>query len=104
MGKWFLLYEPLNLFLLPTSALPVINWIIGFALQEPDGRPSEEEESSSSEDEREWRAELKKQRREAKTNEEKRVPSRPKFYELKSGENFKTVKSAKTASASKQKK
>jgi len=73
-------------------------------IEEPDGRPSEEEESSSSEDEREWRAELKKQRREAKTNEEKRVPSRPKFYELKSGENFKTVKSAKTASASKQKK
>lgn len=73
-------------------------------IEEPDGRPSEEEESSSSEDEREWRAELKKQRREAKTNEEKRVPSRPKFYELKSGENFKTVKSAKTASASTQKK
>lgn len=73
-------------------------------IEEPDGRPSEEEESSNSEDEREWRAELKKQRREAKTNEEKRVSSRPKFYELKSGENFRTVRSAKTASASKQKK
>jgi len=89
---------------LPTSALPVTNWSIGLVLQEPDGRPSEEEESSSSEDEREWRADLKRQRREAKTNEEKRVPSKPKFYELKSGENFRTVKSAKTASALKQKK
>ena len=75
------------------SALLDTNWRIGLALQEPDGRPSEEEESSSSEDEREWRAELKRQRREAKTNEEKRVPSKPKFYELKSGENFRTVTS-----------
>ena len=89
---------------MPTRALLVTNWIIDLALQEPDGRPSEEEESSSSDDEREWRAELKRQRREAKTNEEKRVPGRLKFYELKSGENFRTVKSAKTASASKQKK
>ena len=89
---------------LPTSALPVLNWIIGLALQKPDGRPSEEEESSNSEDEREWRAELKRQRREAKTNEEKSIPSRPKFYELKSGENFRTVKLAKAASASKQNK
>ena len=69
------------------------------ALQEPEGRPSEEEQSSSSEDEMDWREELKRQRKEAKNNEEKRVTSKPKFYELKSGENFKTVKSSKTASA-----
>ena len=74
------------------------------ALQEPEGRPSEEEQSSSSEDEMDWREELKRQRKEAKNNEEKRVTSKPKFYELKSGENFKTVKSSKTASALKQKK
>ena len=73
-------------------------------LQELEGRPSEEEESSSSEDEREWREELKRQRREAKTTDEKRVNSKPKFYELKSGENFRTVKSAQTTSALKQKK
>ena len=73
-------------------------------LQEPDGRPSEEEESSSSEDEREWRAELKRQRKEAKINEEKYVASKPKFYELKCGENFRTMKSAKTATATKHKK
>ena len=52
--------QSLNLLLLPMSALPVINWGTGLALQEPDGRPSEEEESSSSELEREWRAELKR--------------------------------------------
>ena len=90
--------------MLPTNALPFTNWRIGLALQEPGGRPSEEEESSNSEDVGEWRAELKRQQRETKANEEKRVPSRPKFYELKSGENVRTVKSAKTASASKQKK
>lgn len=73
-------------------------------IEDPEGRPSEEEGSSSSEDEREWREELKRQRREAKNNEGNRVNSKPKFYELKSGEDFRTVKSAKTASALKQKK
>lgn len=69
-------------------------------MQEPEGRPSEEEESSSSEDEREWRMELKKQQKEAKMNEEKPVANKPKFYELKSGENFRSMKSGKSASAS----
>ena len=72
-------------------------------MQEPEGRPSEEE-SSSSEDEREWRKELKKQRKEARKNEERPVLSKPKFYELKSGENFTTVKSAKSTAALKEKK
>lgn len=74
------------------------------AFQELEGRPSDEEESSSSEDEREWRAELKRQRKEAKINEQKHVPTKPKFYELKSGENFRSMKSTKTASALKDKK
>lgn len=73
-------------------------------IEEPEGRPSEEEQSSSSEDEMDWREELKRQRKETKYNEEKRVTSKPKFYELKSGENFKTVKSSKTALALKQRK
>ena len=73
-------------------------------MQEPEGRPSEEEESSSSEDEREWRMELKKQQKEAKMNEEKPVANKPKFYELKSGENFRSMKSGKSASALKDKK
>ncbi|XP_068747706.1 nucleolar protein 10-like [Montipora capricornis] len=72
-------------------------------IEEPEGRPSEEE-SSSSEDEREWREELKKQRKEARKNEERPVLSKPKFYELKSGENFTTVKSAKSTAALKEKK
>lgn len=72
-------------------------------IEEPEGRPSEEE-SSSSEDEREWREELKKQRKEARKNEERLVLSKPKFYELKSGENFTTVKSAKSTAALKEKK
>ncbi|CAH3169905.1 unnamed protein product, partial [Porites evermanni] len=71
---------------------------------EQEGIPSEEEESSSSEDEREWREELKRQRKEARINEEKQVTSKPKFYELKSGENFKTIKSTKDVLTSKQKK
>lgn len=78
--------------------------MISLALQEPEGRPSEEEESSSSEDEREWRMELKKQQKEAKMNEEKPVANKPKFYELKSGENFRSMKSGKSASALKDKK
>ncbi|XP_027058722.1 nucleolar protein 10-like [Pocillopora damicornis] len=73
-------------------------------VEEPEGRPSEEEESSSSEDEREWRMELKKQQKEAKMNEEKPVANKPKFYELKSGENFRSMKSGKSASALKDKK
>ena len=75
-----------------------------FHPQEPEGIPSEEEESSSSEDEREWREELKKQRKEARVNEEKQAASKPKFYELKSGENFKTIKSTKDVLTWKQKK
>ena len=78
--------------------------MISLALQEPEGRPSEEEESSSSEDERGWRMELKKQQKEAKMNEEKPVANKPKFYELKSGENFRSMKSDKSASALKDKK
>lgn len=81
-----------------------VNQLQNIFSQEPEGQPSEEEESSSSEDEREWREELKRQRKEAKNNDETRVSSKPKFYELKSGENFSTVKSAKATPALKQKK
>ena len=75
-----------------------------FVGEELEGLPSEEEESSSSEDEREWRENLKRQRKEARMNEEKQAASKPKFYELRAGENFKTIKTSKDASVSKEKK
>ena len=60
--------------------------------------------TGGSEDERKWREELTKPRKEARINEEKQATSIPKFYELKSGENFKTIKSTKDVLTSKQKK
>ncbi|XP_070556214.1 nucleolar protein 10-like [Ptychodera flava] len=69
--------------------------------EEEEGRPSDEE--SSSDDDQEWREEIRRQhaavreeermkRKAEKLEEMRKELSKPKFYELKSGEEFKTIK------------
>ncbi|XP_077991295.1 nucleolar protein 10-like [Glandiceps talaboti] len=72
-------------------------------VEEEEGRPSDEE-SSSDEDDREWREEMRKthklvreeekMKRKAEMMEEttKRDTAKPRFYELKPGEEFKSIK------------
>ncbi|XP_002736686.1 nucleolar protein 10-like [Saccoglossus kowalevskii] len=70
-------------------------------IEEEEGRPSDEESSSDEEEEREWREEMKRQHHLVKQEERMKrkvdtmqglTESKPKFYELKSGEDFKAIK------------
>ncbi|XP_004870017.1 nucleolar protein 10 isoform X1 [Heterocephalus glaber] len=77
--------------------------------EEPEGRPSDSESSDSSEDEKDWVAEVRKQRRllqqeekvrrQEQCREDQQAVLKPQFYEIKAGEEFRSFRE----SASKQK-
>uniref|UniRef100_A0A8C3WKN6 Nucleolar protein 10 n=1 Tax=Catagonus wagneri TaxID=51154 RepID=A0A8C3WKN6_9CETA len=77
--------------------------------EEPEGKPSDAESSESSDDEKDWVAEVRKQRRllqqeekvkrQERLKEDQQTVLRPQFYEIKAGEEFRSFRD----SAAKQK-
>lgn len=72
---------------------------MGWQGEESDGSPGGDDSSSNDEDERAWKAELKKQHRLLRTEKRLRrrhdddsTPQKPKFYEIKEGAEFKSLK------------
>ena len=59
--------------------------------EEPEGKPSDAESSESSDDEKDWVAEVRKQRR-----EDQQTVLKPQFYEIKAGEEFRSFKDSAT--------
>uniref|UniRef100_A0A8C6FF35 Nucleolar protein 10 n=1 Tax=Moschus moschiferus TaxID=68415 RepID=A0A8C6FF35_MOSMO len=74
--------------------------------EEPEGKPSDAESSESSDDEKDWVAEVRKQRRllqqeekvkrQEQLQEDQETVLKPQFYEIKAGEEFRSFKDSAT--------
>ncbi|KAB0365384.1 hypothetical protein FD754_009540 [Muntiacus muntjak] len=74
--------------------------------EEPEGKPSDAESSESSDDEKDWVAEVRKQRwllqqeekvkRQEQLREDQQTVLKPQFYEIKAGEEFRSFKDSAT--------
>lgn len=70
--------------------------------EEPEGRPSDAESSETSDDEKDWVEEVRKQRkllrqeekikRKEKLKEDRQTVLKPQFFEIKTGEEFRSFK------------
>nr|XP_058934358.1 nucleolar protein 10 isoform X2 [Kogia breviceps] len=74
--------------------------------EEPEGKPSDAESSESSDDEKDWVAEVRKQRRllqqeekvkrQERLREDRQTVLKPQFYEIKAGEEFRSFRDSAT--------